>query len=136
VCQYVFPSSETPCAPCSPLQVRVLQCVSVAVELVGDKLQPHLATITNALPQVVRVLLHHTQRRVCCLTSGRADLFRSHAWLLSCLAELRLHITSSVSTLPRLKVGWPEVRSFSIVVCVFTLLWSSTSAGLVHHQRP
>lgn len=35
-----------------PLQVRVLQCVSVSVELLGDRLAPHLAAICNALPQV------------------------------------------------------------------------------------
>ncbi len=33
-------------------QVRVLQCVSSAVELLGDRLRPHLATICAALPQV------------------------------------------------------------------------------------
>lgn len=34
------------------LQVRVLQCVSSAVELLGDRLRPHLSTICAALPQV------------------------------------------------------------------------------------
>lgn len=39
------------CSVCVP-QVRVLQCVSVAVELMGDKVKPHLGTISTALPQV------------------------------------------------------------------------------------
>ena len=38
-----------PRPPC--VQVRVLQCVSATVELMGDRVAPHLATITNALPQ-------------------------------------------------------------------------------------
>ena len=32
----------------------MLQCVSSAVELLGDRLRPHLATICAALPQVGR----------------------------------------------------------------------------------
>ena len=32
--------------------VRVLQCVSAAIELVGDGVAPHLGTIAEALPQV------------------------------------------------------------------------------------
>ncbi len=40
-----------PSQPLSVLQVRVLQCVSSSVELLGDRLRPHLATICSALPQ-------------------------------------------------------------------------------------
>ena len=40
-------------APPPPPQVRVLQCVSSTVELLGDRLRPHLPTICSALPQVL-----------------------------------------------------------------------------------
>ena len=42
------------CLPARLLQVRVLQCVSSSVELLGDRLRPHLHTICSALPQVRR----------------------------------------------------------------------------------
>lgn len=42
------PLSSSPPTP----QVRVLQCVSSSVELLGDRLRPHLSTICAALPQV------------------------------------------------------------------------------------
>lgn len=32
--------------------VRVVQCVSASIELMGDRVRPHLQTITTALPQV------------------------------------------------------------------------------------
>lgn len=44
--------NRPPAHPLAAPQVRVLQCVSVAVELMGDRVRPHLATITTALPQV------------------------------------------------------------------------------------
>jgi hypothetical protein len=34
----------------------VLQCVSSSVELLGDQLRPHLATICSALPQASQQL--------------------------------------------------------------------------------
>jgi hypothetical protein len=63
-CKLFWSALDRSCFCCPPacLQVRVLQCVSVAVELMGDKLKPHLATITTALPQVNAVLLLH-----CCV---------------------------------------------------------------------
>lgn len=45
-------SPSPPWPPLLTLQVRVLQCVASAVDLLGDRLRPHLHTICSALPQV------------------------------------------------------------------------------------
>lgn len=60
------PLTVPPSQPLSVLQVRVLQCVSSSVELLGDRLRPHLATICSALPQA-RVVC------VCWCGPGKAD---------------------------------------------------------------
>lgn len=49
-------------------QVRVLQCVSSSVELLGDRLRPHLATICSALPQVWGRATPEAWGRACWLT--------------------------------------------------------------------
>ena len=40
-----------PAHPHTPMQVRVLHCVSATVELTGERVRPHLPAITSALPQ-------------------------------------------------------------------------------------
>jgi hypothetical protein len=61
--------------------VRVLQCVSATVELMGSRVGPHLASITGALPQVWTVI---SQRA----GEGTGALTRLHSSLIATLAHL------------------------------------------------
>lgn len=61
--------------------VRVLQCVSATVELMGDRVAPHLATITNALPQVWQVITSRSGE-------GTGALARLHSSLIATVAHL------------------------------------------------
>lgn len=69
-------AAPAPATPPPLLQVRVLQCVSSAVELLGDRLRPHLATICAALPQVWQVISQRQQQ-------GAGGLARLHSALIS-----------------------------------------------------
>lgn len=61
--------------------VRVLQCVSATVELMGDRVAPHLGSITGALPQVWGVVAARTGE-------GTGALARLQCSLLAMLAHL------------------------------------------------
>jgi len=61
--------------------VRVLQCVSATVELMGDRVAPHLGSITGALPQVWSVLASRSSQ-------GSGSLARLQCSLLAMLAHL------------------------------------------------
>lgn len=74
--------------------VRVLQCVSSSVELLGDRLRPHLATICSALPQVWQVI---SQRR----QEGTGGLARLHSALISTVTHLLIRLGSAAVADPR-----------------------------------
>ncbi|PSC67511.1 importin-11 isoform X1 [Micractinium conductrix] len=74
--------------------VRVLQCVSSTVELLGDRLRPHLPTICSALPQVWQVI---SQRR----QEGAGGLARLHSALISTVTHLLLRLGSAAVADPR-----------------------------------
>ena len=61
--------------------VRVLQCVSATVELLGDRVRPHLDSITGALPRVWSVVQGQSEE-------GNGARVRLHCSLLAMLAHL------------------------------------------------
>ncbi|KAL4448640.1 hypothetical protein ABPG75_005859 [Micractinium tetrahymenae] len=74
--------------------VRVLQCVSSAVELLGDRLRPHLHTICSALPQVWGVISQQRQE-------GTGGLARLHSALISTVTHLLMRLGSAAVADPR-----------------------------------
>jgi hypothetical protein len=62
--------------------VRMLQCISATVELLGDRVQPHLHSITSALPQVWSLVQGRSSEE------GTGARVRLHCSLLAMLAHL------------------------------------------------
>ena len=61
--------------------VRVLHCVTATVEIMGDRVAPHLGSITGTLPQVWSVLASRTEE-------GTGSLARLQCSLLAMLSHL------------------------------------------------
>jgi hypothetical protein len=74
--------------------VRVLQCVSAAVELMGSRVRPHLASITDALPQVWTVISARAGE-------GTGALTRLHSALIATLAHLISKLGAAAMAEPR-----------------------------------
>jgi hypothetical protein len=63
------------------LQVRVLQCVSATIDIMGDRVRPHLATITTALPKVWTVVSQRSN-------DGTGGMARLHSALMATIIHL------------------------------------------------
>ncbi|KAL4857828.1 Importin-11 [Chlorella vulgaris] len=93
--------------------VRVLQCVSSSVELLGDRLRPHLATICSALPQARVVWQVISQRK----QQGAGGLARLHSALISTVTHLLL------------RLGSAAVADSRVAALLFPLLQHATNLG-------
>lgn len=74
--------------------VRVLQCVSATVELLGDRVRPHLESITGALPRVWSVVQGRAEE-------GTGARVRLHCSLLAMLAHLITKLGSTAAQDPQ-----------------------------------
>ena len=59
----------------------MLQCVSASVDLLGDRLRPHLPTICAALPQVWGAISQRQQQGVGGLARLHSALISTGGWV-------------------------------------------------------
>jgi len=74
--------------------VRMLQCISATVELLGDRVQPHLHSITGALPQVWNLVQERTSEE------GTGARVRLHCSLLSMMGHLIVKLGTAAAEQP------------------------------------
>ncbi|KAL4518028.1 hypothetical protein Ndes2526A_g01512 [Nannochloris sp. 'desiccata'] len=74
--------------------VRMLQCISATVELLGDRVQPHLHSITSALPQVWSLVQGRSSEE------GTGARVRLHCSLLAMLAHLIAKLGAAAAQQP------------------------------------